>query len=47
MVWMGEDERECGVIHAKKAGIVLRGRALQRWREEGQRRWFGERAIAV
>ena len=47
MVWMGENEGACVVIHAKKSGIVLRGWALQRWREEGQKRWFGERVVAV
>ena len=43
---MGEDEGECVVIRAKKAGIVLRGKALQKWRKD-QRRWFGERLEAV
>ena len=42
MVWMEENEGECVVIYAKKAGIVLRGWALQMWGEEGQKRWSEE-----
>ena len=42
-----EEEEECVVVHAKKAGFVLREGTLQRWKEEGQKRWFGERVVAV
>ena len=47
MVWMGEDERECVMIHTKKVGVVLCGRTLRRERENGQKRWFGERVVAA
>ena len=38
MVWLGEKGEKCVVIRARMAGIVLRGWALYRWREEGQKR---------
>ena len=47
VVWLGEGEGECAVVHGKKAGVLLRGRALRLWRDEGQQKWFGERVAAV
>ena len=46
VVWLGEGESECAVVHGKKAGVLLRGRALRLWRDEGQQKWFGERVAA-
>jgi hypothetical protein len=47
VVWLGEHEEECAIVHAKKSGVLLRGGALRRWIEEGQQKWFGERVTAV
>ena len=35
------------MIHSKEVEISLRGRAFQWWVEESQKRWFGERVVAV
>ena len=46
-IWRGEADDLVAVIHAKKATIMLRGRALRAWIMEGQRKWFTERTVAV
>ena len=45
--WSGEDEGRVVLIHGKKAGVMLRGEALEKWVEGGQQKWFGERVVAV
>jgi exonuclease III len=47
VVWLGGDTDLTAVIHGRKTGIILRGRALKRWMEEGQNQWFEERATTV
>ena len=47
MVWLGEDEERVVLIHGKKAGVMLRGEAQEKWVEGGQQKWFGERVVAV
>ena len=47
VVWLGEDEERVVLIHGKKAGVMLRGEALEMWVEGGQQKWFGERVVAV
>ena len=47
VVWLGEDEERVVLIHGKKAGVMLRGEALEKWVEGGQQKWFGERVVAV
>ena len=34
-------------MHGRKAGVLLRGKALLRWIEEGQQKWINERVTAV
>ena len=47
VIWLGEGEKTCVIVHGKKAAVLLRGRAVRMWVEEGQRKWFGERVTAV
>ena len=47
VVWLGEDEERVVLIHWKKAGVMLRGEALEKWVEGGQEKWFGEKVVAV
>ena len=47
VVWLGEDVERVVLIHGKKAGVMLRGEALEKWVERGQQKWFGERVVAV
>ena len=47
VVWLGEHEERVVLIHGKKAGVMLRGEALEKWVEGGQQKWFGERVVAV
>ena len=44
---MGENENECVIIHSKKAGVILRGEALNVWVYEGQQKWYSERVTTV
>ena len=34
VIWLGEREEQMAIIHSKRAGIILQGRSLQKWREE-------------
>ena len=45
VVWLGEDKERVVLIHGKKAGVMLRGEALEKWVEGGQQKWFGERVV--
>ena len=47
VVWLGDDDKKCAVIHSRKSAVLLRGRALRTWVNEGQQKWFGERVTAV
>ena len=47
VVWLGEDEERVVLIHGKKAGVMLRGEALEKRVEGGQQKWFGKRVVAV
>ena len=42
VVWLGEDEERVVLIHGKKAGVMLRGEALEKWVEGGSRSGLGE-----
>ena len=46
VVWLGEDEERVVLIHGKKAGVMLRGEALEKWVEGGSRSGV-ERVVAV
>ena len=35
VVWLGEGEERVVLIHGKKAGVMLRGEALEKWVEGG------------
>jgi len=47
VLWLGDGRHRVAIIHGGKSGIVLRGRALDRWVEEGQQKWLYERVAAV
>ena len=47
VVWLGEDECRVVLIHGKRSGVMLRGIAMEKWVEEGQRKWLNERVSAV
>ena len=47
VIWLGEREEQMAIIHSKRAGIILQGRSLQKWIEDGERRRYTERTVAV
>ncbi|KAI8519282.1 hypothetical protein Bbelb_025390 [Branchiostoma belcheri] len=47
VIWMGESEDRVALIHSKKSGVLLRGEALQKWKNEGMKKWYGDRVTAV
>ena len=47
VVWLGEEDSRVVMIHGKKSGIVLRGNAMEKWVDEGQKKWMNERVTAV
>ena len=47
VIWLGEDDDQMAVIHSKRAAVALRGRALERWKEDGQQKWIEERVVTV
>ena len=47
ILWFGEEGRETAVVHSERTAVVLRGRMMERWREERQRRSFSERTTTV
>ena len=47
VIWFDERDGKVAVIHSKKAAIVLRGETAQIWIEEGQKKWFEDRVVAV
>ena len=47
VIWLGEDREQIAVVHGRKAGIILRGEALEEWKREGQKKWLGERVATV
>ena len=47
VVWMGEDECRVVMIHGKRCGIMLRGNAMEKWVQEGQKKWMNDRVTAV
>ena len=46
-VWLGENENLTAVVHAEKAAIMLRGRLLNQWCQEGQKVKHDKRTISV
>ena len=47
VVWLGEGENLTAVIYTQRAAIMLRGEALEKWCEEGQRTKHDERTISI
>ena len=47
VVWLGQDERLVVIVHSERAGVMMRGEALKRWCEGGQRKRWSERHVAV
>ena len=45
--YFGSGENLTAVIHSKRAGIMLRGKSLQRWIDEGQPKLFDSRTVSV
>ena len=41
VVWLGEDEERVVLIHGRKAGVMLRGEALEKWVKRGSRSGLG------
>ena len=46
-MWLGEDEYRVAVVHWRKSGVLLRGRALEGWTNKDQVKWVNERVTAV
>ena len=47
VVWLGEEEYRVVMIHGKRSGVMLRGKAMEKWVTEGQKKWMNERVTAV
>ena len=47
VVWLGEEDSRVVMIHGKRSGIVLRGNAMEKWVDEGQKKWMNERVTAI
>ena len=47
VLWFGEEGREMALIHSERTAVVLRGKMMERWRAERQRRSFSERTTTV
>ena len=45
--WIGTGDEIIAIIHSQKAGILLRGEMLQKWRDEKQRKLFSERTVSI
>ena len=45
--YLGSEEQQVIIVHSTKAGIMLRGKMLQEWREGGRIKWIGERCVSV
>ena len=46
-IWMGEEDERVVIVYAQRAAIMLRGRILDAWIEEGQLVKYSNRSIAV
>ena len=46
LVWMGDGESLCAIVHGRKAGILLWGPTLKQWCEEGQQMRRDDRVVA-
>ena len=47
VLWFGEERREMAVVHSERTAVVLRGKMMEMWRAERQRRSFSERTTTV
>ena len=47
VIWLGNEDNRVVIVHSQKAAVVLRGEAVERWIEEGQKCWRGKRMVAV
>ena len=47
ILWFGEEGREMAVVHSERTAVVLRGKMMERWRAERQRRSYSERTTTV
>ena len=47
VLWFGEERREMVVVHSERTAVVMRGKMMERWRAERQRRSFSERTTTV
>ena len=47
VLWFGEEGREMVVVHSERTAVVLRGKMMERWRAERQRRSYSERTTTV
>ena len=44
---MGGANDPIALVHSQKAGVLLRGGILERWTNQGQKKWMLERTTAV
>ena len=47
VLWFGEGSRQVALIHSRRTGVILRGKALRRWIEDKERRRHTERTTSV
>ena len=46
-MWLGEDECRVVLIHGQRCGVLLRANAMEKWVQEGQKKWMNDRVTAV
>ena len=46
-IWLGENENLTAITYTNRAAILLRGRILESWCENGQRTKYNERTISI
>ena len=47
IIWLGGATDPIALIHSQRAGVFLRGSLLEKWTNQGQKKWLSERTAAV
>ena len=47
VIWLGVADDPIALVHSQRAGVFLRGGILERWTDQGQKKWLTERTAAV
>ena len=47
IIWMVDTEDPMALIHSQRTGILLSGKSLVKWTEQGQQKWYTGGTTAV